>query len=61
MEEHMHRLATCFNALFLGVILGMIFLAIFQQPSTGNHDTVRHDGSALRQLVVNHIDRRLMR
>ena len=56
----MHRLVTCFNALFLGVILGMIFLAIFQQPSTGDHETLRRNGSALRRLVVNHMDHRLV-
>ena len=30
----MHRLIVCFNALFLGIILGLIFLAIFHAPST---------------------------
>jgi hypothetical protein len=36
----MHRLIVCFNALFLGIILGLIFLAIFHAPSATPHPHV---------------------
>lgn len=38
----MRRLITYFNSLFLGVILGMIFVAIFHAPSSHRQE-VDHD------------------
>ena len=40
----MHRLIVCFNALFLGIIIGLIFLAIFHAPA----DTHRHVANIFR-------------
>lgn len=38
----MHRLIVCFNALFLGIIIGLIFLAIFHAPSDASRRHVAH-------------------
>ena len=50
----MHRLIAYFNALFLGVILGMVFLAIFNSPSAGREQTAVQHESALNRLVAHH-------
>ena len=41
----MHRFIVCFNALFLGIIIGMIFLAIFRAPSDSPRRHVAHADS----------------
>ncbi|MGA8089840.1 MAG: hypothetical protein WCA10_21390 [Terracidiphilus sp.] len=53
----MRSLITCFNALFLGLILGMIFVAIFDAPPPDRQETVRHSGSVLQSLVIHRFDR----
>ena len=49
----MHRMIAYFNALFLGVILGMVFLAI-SSPSAGREQTAVQHESALHRLVAHH-------
>ncbi len=52
----MRRLITYFNALFLGVILGMIFVAIVHASPTDRQENVRACRSALRRLVLHQRD-----
>ena len=56
----MRRLIAYANALLLGMILGMIFVAIVYAPEADRHATVRN-GSRLLQLVVHQRDLRLAR
>ena len=50
----MRRLNTCFNALFLGMILGMVFVAIVHAPAADRQ--AKADGSWLLRLVLHHRD-----
>jgi hypothetical protein len=47
----MRRLITYFNALFLGVILGMIFVAIAHAAPANRKATDRATGSEFLRLV----------
>ena len=51
----MRRLVTCFNALLLGIILGMVFVAIFHAPAADRQtkDLVNRSG------LLHHCDIRL--
>jgi hypothetical protein len=48
----MRRLIAYCNALFLGVILGMIFIAIVHATPTHRPQSVRANGSGLVRLVL---------
>jgi hypothetical protein len=48
----MRRLITHFNALFLGVILGMIFVAIANAPSSDRQRSVRTHGLTIGYEIV---------
>ena len=52
----MRRLITYINSLFLGMILGMIFVAIFHARPADPQETVRANRSALVLLVLPHRD-----
>jgi hypothetical protein len=47
----MRRLISYFNALFLGVILGMIFVAILHATPSHRQDENRAKGSGFPRLV----------
>jgi hypothetical protein len=48
----MRRLITHFNALFLGAILGMIFVAIAHAPLSHRQDMVRAHGITIGYEIV---------
>ncbi len=52
----MRRLITYINSLFLGMILGMIFVAIFHARPADRQETVRANRSALVRLILRHRD-----
>ena len=52
----MRRLITYINSLFLGMILGMIFVAIFHARPADRQQTVRANRSGLVRLVLRHRD-----
>jgi hypothetical protein len=47
----MRRLITYFNALFLGVILGMVFVAISHASPSHRQEEDRANGSGLSRLI----------
>jgi hypothetical protein len=56
----MRRLITYFNALFLGVILGMIFVAIVHASPADRQENVRACRLALRRLVLHQLNTDLL-